>query len=121
MRRSVKESARELLVLLKREAAGAENALPLADLGERLDLPWRSVARLLQALRQDGWLIGTSRTGEHRGAFWPVTPADQAAALTPYARAFSSMAQVYNRLKRHAPHNVVMAVERQVQTELFEE
>jgi len=121
MKAAVADRKGELISLLQHRAAGAENAMPLADLAGLMDLDWRGVAKLLHACRQEGWLIGTSRSSDHPGAFWPVTPDDQAAALRPYAHALGSMARVYNRLRRRVPRNIVMGVERDVQLELFEE
>lgn len=124
MQKPVEKAKIAALALLRHEAAGRLNAMPLDEIGARLDLPWRSVAAIIQALRRDGWLIGTVRSGDHRGAYWPVTADDQRDALRAYARAFASMARVYARLRRHVPRNVVIEIEAEVklkQMELFVE
>ena len=120
--RTVAEWKDTMLRLLRTECAGRDNAMTAGVMAERLGLRGaRQVRRLIEHLRADGWLVGTSRGGEHAGAFWPVTTEDQKEALLGFEHAWYRMTQIRNRLRQGLPRNVVDAVTDQVQLELFEE
>src|SRR5690554_5868901 len=96
VRRPVEETKKALRMLLMTDARGSARAMKLDDIAERLGISWREAAATIEALRAEGWLIGTSRSGKRPGAYWPITESDQVEALRAYSMAFFRMSQVYN-------------------------
>ena len=108
-----------LLEHLRAVARGRESAVPLAELAQWFGVDWRTVAKGIELLRERGYPIGTARAKPY-GAFWPVTDEDYEAALRPFFAAASRMMQVYWRLMKRVPGQVLEKIGAEKQMELFE-